>query len=280
MSDHSANTKNRHMQHSHHHMRISYPKSWFQRLYSIILVPLSILVGVLALYVYVIGFPGRPISAADVNTALLALSFTFIRLFIAYILALIVSMPLSILITKNKIVERIFLPLFDIIQSIPVLAFFPVIILVFVHSHFLNGAAIFIFFLSMVWNLVFSVVGGLRVIPNDIKQAAQVFHIKGWQNARQITLPSIVPYIVTGSLLAWAQGWNIIIVGEVLHTYIQGGTTDQDLFGIGSILVHTSASGQQEIFLLAIVVMIIFIGLLNLVVWQRLLQYSEKFKFE
>ena len=42
----------------------------------------------------------------------------------------------------------------------------------------------------------------------------------------------MVPYIVTGSLLAWAGGWNIIIVAEVLHTYIPGGA--RDLFGIGS----------------------------------------------
>ena len=176
--------------------------------------------------------------------------------------------------------ERIFLPLFDIIQSIPVLAFFPVIILIFVRSNFLDGAAIFIFFLSMLWNIIFSVVGGLHVIPNDIKEAAQIFDIKGWRELRKITIPAVIPYIITGSLLAWAQGWNIIIVAEVLHTYIYQGTSAQDLFGIGSILVNSSANGEQQMFLLAIIAMIILIGILNLFVWQKLLQYSEKFKFQ
>ena len=47
-----------------------------------------------------------------------------------------------------------------------------------------------------------------------------------------------------------AQGWNLIIVAEVMHTYILHGTTSQDLFGLGSILVNASASGQNSVFLL------------------------------
>jgi len=132
----------------------------------------------------------------------------------------------------------------------------------------------------MLWNIIFSVVGGLHVIPTDIKQAAQIFQITGWRQMKNIIIPAVVPYIITGSLLAWAQGWNIIIVAEVLHTYIYQGTSAQDLFGIGSILVNSSASGERDLFLLAIIVMVIFIGLLNILIWQKLLQYSEKFKFQ
>jgi len=132
----------------------------------------------------------------------------------------------------------------------------------------------------MLWNIIFSVVGGLHVIPNDIKEAAQIFQITGWKRMSKITIPAVVPHIITGSLLAWAQGWDIVIVAEVLHTYIYQGTSSQDLFGIGSVLVNSSASGQQGLFLLAIIVMVILIGILNLFVWQKLLQYSEKFKFQ
>jgi len=259
---------------------MTYPKSEFQRFYSLILFPFLILsVTFLCLY-FVIGTTNISLSTDNLNYVLAALVLTFTRLLIAYILALIVSVPMSLLITNNKTMEKIFLPLFDIVQSIPVLAFFPVIILIFVHSHFLNGAAIFIFFLSMVWNIIFSVVGGLHVIPNEVKEAAQIFQITGWRRLSKITIPAVVPYIITGSLLAWAQGWNIVIVAEVLHTYIYKGTSAQDLFGIGSVLVNSSAGGQHELFLLAIIAMIILIGILNLFVWQKLLQYSEKFKFQ
>jgi NitT/TauT family transport system permease protein len=265
----------------HYHMRmVTYPKSVSQQLYSNILVPLIVLAITFSVLFIAVGTWRSGISFNDVTYVLTALLFTFGRLLAAFILALAISLPLSLLITRNKTAEKIFLPLFDIVQSVPVLAFFPVIILIFVHSHFLNGAAIFIFFLSMLWNIIFSVVAGLHVIPSDIKQAAQIFHITGWKLLSKITLPAILPYIITGSLLAWAQGWNIIIVGEVLHTYIYKGTSAQDLFGIGSVLVNSSASGQQELFLVAIIAMVVLIGLFNLFVWQKLLQYSEKFKFQ
>ena len=195
-------------------------------------------------------------------------------------LALVVAVPLALLINKNKVSEHIFLPLFDIIESVPVLAFFPLIVLFFIKFNFFNGAAIFVIFLSMLWNIVFSAVGGLKAIPADIKSAAQVFKIRGFNFVRKVLLPAITPQIITGSLLAWAQGWNIIIVAEVLHTYIPGGNASQDLFGIGSILVNAAATGQNAIFLTAILFMVIAIAFLNFFIWQKLLNYAEKYKFE
>ena len=53
-----------------------------------------------------------------------ALFATFVRLLVAYALALVIAVPLAILIDYNPRAEEFFLPLFDIIQSVPVLAFF------------------------------------------------------------------------------------------------------------------------------------------------------------
>ncbi len=224
-------------------------------------------------------FPFVPanVSLETIGGALLA---TFLRLFVAYALALAVSVPLALLVTRSPLMERLLLPVFDIAQSIPVLAFFPLIIIFFMHFGFTNGAAVFIIFLSMLWNIVFSLVGGLNVIPSDIKAAAQVFGIRGIGFVRKILLPAVVPYIVTGSLLAWAQGWNIVIVAEVLHTYIPGGSASNDLFGIGSTLVNATAKGENGVFIVAILAMVLLIALLNFFVWQKLLHYAERYKFE
>ncbi len=271
---------NPHMQRGSHHFHFSYPKSRSQKIYHLVFVPAVILVVLFLVSSYFTGVHYLNISPSSINSTVLAMGATFIRILIAFVFALVFSIPLSILITKNETVERFLLPLFDILQSAPVLAFFPVIITVFISSHFIDGAAIFIFFLSMLWTMIFSLVGGLRVIPEDVKHAAKIFQIKGLRHLRSITIPSIVPYIVTGSILAWAQCWNISIVAEVLHTYIKGGTSSDDLFGIGGLLVQSSVNGNQSEFFLAIIVMVIFIAILNIFVWQKLLNYSEKFKFE
>jgi NitT/TauT family transport system permease protein len=187
---------------------------------------------------------------------------------------------MAFLATTNAVFESILLPLFDILQSIPILAFFPILILVFIRFNFLNGAAVFILFLSMVWNLVFTLVGGINIIPKDVMSASAIFSIKGMLYLRKVLLPSLIPQFITGSILAVAQGWNLIIVAEVLHTYIPHGTSAQDLFGIGSILVTASANGQTNIFIYAVVAMVLAIAFLNFFVWQKLLHYAQRFKFE
>jgi NitT/TauT family transport system permease protein len=260
-------------------MSVSYPVTIRQRLYSAIFGPAVFIVASLIILKL---FSLSPVAPTGVSFAILvsAVLATFWRLLLAFLLALALSVPLALLIAKNHFTERLFLPLFDISQSIPVLAFFPVVIVFFVKFNLLNGAAIFILFLSMLWNLVFSLTGGLKVIPSDIKAAAQVFHLRKFDYLSKVVLPAIFPYLVTGSLLAWAQGWNVIIVAEVLHTYIPGGTGSQDLFGIGSLLVHSIASGRNDVFLGAMLVMILVIAFLNFFIWQKLLRYAEKFKFE
>jgi NitT/TauT family transport system permease protein len=130
------------------------------------------------------------------------------------------------------------------------------------------------------WNIVFTVVGGLKVIPHDIKNAAHIFGLSGFAYFRHLLMPAIFPQLVTGSILALAEGWNLIIVAEALHAYMPGGTESQDLFGIGSVIVHAASSAQNNVFIAALVVMIALIAFINLFIWQRLLRASERFRFE
>lgn len=217
------------------------------------------------------------ISFADISRGTLN---TFFRMALSFILSLIVSVPLALFMASTPRRQRILLPIADILQSVPVLAFFPVVAAFFVANNAFELAAVFVIFLSMVWNVVFPVVGGLQTIPDDVKSAALVFNVRGLRKFSYITLPALFPFIVTGSLLAWAQGWTIVIVAEVLHTYIPNGTTSQDLLGLGSLLVNSNAEGKNSVFLAALTAMILLITLLNLAVWQPLLHFSQRFRFD
>jgi NitT/TauT family transport system permease protein len=268
----------KHIRHSGRHFGFSYPTSFWQRIHSAF-APLILILILFALLSIFSIFPIVPtaISPLLIGKALLA---TFFRIAIAYCLALIFAIPLAILVNVSPLMERLLLPLFDIAQSVPVLAFFPIIIVFFVRFGLLDASAIFILFITMLWSIIFSLVGGIKVIPTDIKDAAHVFGIRGWNFVKKIILPATVPYLITGSLLAWAAGWNIVIVAEVLHTYIPGGNPVNDLFGIGSILVNASAKGENGVFVIAILTMVAVIALLNFFVWQKLLHYAERYKFE
>jgi NitT/TauT family transport system permease protein len=211
---------------------------------------------------------------------LAAFGSSLLRLFFAFILSILVGIPLALLVERNRHIESILLPVYDVLESIPILAFFPVIILFFVRSDFLEGAAIFMLFFTMIWSIVFNTIGGLKVIPKDVKAVGHVFGFSTWDRFTKITLPALFPPLVTGSILAFAAGWNIVIVAEALHAYAPQSAHAHDLFGIGSMLVSAAASGDNEGLIAAITILIVAITIINLLIWQPLLAHAEQYKFD
>ncbi len=205
---------------------------------------------------------------------------TFGRIIIAYIFAVIFSVTLAIFTVRSPRTEKVLLPIIDILQSVPILAFFPILVFLFVQFGLFNLAAIVVFFFTMLWMMTFSLIGGLKIIPREILSMSKVFNFSKYQYIRHIIIPAITPQLVTASILAWSQSWNIAIVAEVLHTYLPVGSTVRDLPGIGSELVKAITDGNTYIFLAAVTVMIIFIAIINIFIWQNLLNYAQKFRFE
>lgn len=218
--------------------------------------------------------------AGDARLLLAALGASILRLLLAYVLALVVGIALGLLVESNRHIEAALLPVYDVLESLPILAFFPIIILFFLHSGLLEGAAIFMIFFTVVWDIVFSVVGGLKVIPDDVKSVGKVFGLTPWERFTKITLPALFPPLVTGSILGLANGWNILIVAEALHVYAPSSTKAHDLFGIGSTLVLASGSGNTVGLLTAMGVLVFVIAVVNLFIWQPLLARAERYKFE
>src|SRR5579872_1426880 len=138
-----------HHNHATHRVKMFYPISPFNRFYSIIITPVIMLALVFAVlwllggFLHPSGVGTIPISTLTIMSAVGA---TFLRLLIAYMLALIVSVPLAFLAHRSARFEKILLQAFDVLQSVHVLAFFPVIVLFFVRFNFLNGAAVLILF--------------------------------------------------------------------------------------------------------------------------------------
>lgn len=268
------------VRHYHNHFRFSYPTSLRRHFFSLLLVLFFTVIAFLLIGKAFLPQPDTRLEEISPLLILDASSNTLLRLAIAYILSLMFSIPAALAITHSENLEKILLPIVDIIQSIPVLAFFPVIVLAFVKFNLLDGAAIFILFISMTWSILFSMVGGIKTIPEDIHEAAKVFGAKGIKKTLYVILPSIFPSIITGSFLAWGAGWNISIVAEALHSFIPNGSRSQDLLGLGSLLVNAFYDSKNSVFLVSLTTMILIITFLNFFVWQKLLHLAERYKFD
>ena len=153
----------RHIHHASHTFVLSYPLSLSHRLYTIVLGPLLIVALMYVIYSAYPVFAPHSSEVVSFSTMAQGALYTLGRITVAYIFSLIFAVPLALLAISNKTLEALLLPVFDVMESIPILAVFPLVIVVFLQFNFLNGAAIFILFLNMLWNIVFALVGGLKI---------------------------------------------------------------------------------------------------------------------
>lgn len=268
----------RRIRHPQHHF--SYPTSASKHYSIIFSVVAFIIICLLLSFNFLTRSQPLDINQISINNLIQDSFFTLTRLTISYVLSLLVALPLALLAVSSPHFEKILLPFFDILESIPALAFFPFIVLIFIKLNMTEGAAIFILFMAMLWNIVFSVIGGLKSVPKEIGEASQIFRASGFKKLFFVTIPAVFPYLVTGSMLAWAQGWNILIVAEVLHNYIPGGAPTQDLKGLGSLLVSSSFNSNNTAFMVGLTIMVLLIATMNYFIWQKLLHYGQRFRFE
>ena len=122
------------------------------------------------------------------------------------------------------------------------------------------------------WYILFNVVAGASALPNDLKEAAGIFHLRSWQRWRDLILPGIFPYYVTGALTASGGSWNASIVAEV----VSWGHTKLQAAGLGSFIANATTAGDFPRVALGITVMSVFVIALNRSVWRPMYAYAEK----
>lgn len=206
---------------------------------------------------------------------------SIIRMLLAYSLVVVFGLVYGIIAGLYRTARVFMLPLLDILQSIPVLGYLPLAILLF--SGALPGeigyeiASVFLIFSGMAWAVTFSVMGAVRNIPNDLREASNSFGLRGWRYVRHVVFPAIFPSFVTGSILAWGGGWYFLVAAEML-TY---GASTHVLPGIGSFLgtaVFTYGNLPSAVLGLFVFVAVVFS--INSFVWKPLSEYAKYFNVQ
>ncbi|MGH7141170.1 MAG: ABC transporter permease subunit [Minisyncoccia bacterium] len=269
-----------HHRRASHALEFHYPKSGAEIFWGLVVVPFILLCGMLAVLIFRHGATPLSFGGVSLSSLGIAAALTLMRLVVSYAIAIAIALPLAVLATHSRTAQKILLPIFDVLQSVPILAFFPILVVFFLGLGFENGAAVLILVLTMIWSIVFAAIGGAGLIPRDIIYAAEVFGVRGFAYIRRILLPALVPQIIVGSILAFAAGWNIIIVAEVIRTYLPADSTTPNLMGLGSMMVEAAASGDTGRFLAALATTVLIIALVNIFIWQKLLHYAQRFKFD
>ncbi|BDG08395.1 ABC transporter permease [Anaeromyxobacter paludicola] len=182
---------------------------------------------------------------------------------------------------RDRMAERVLIPLLDILQSIPVLGFMPGLVLalvaLFPHRNVgLELAAVLMIFTGQAWNMTFSFYYSLRSIPRDLSEAATLYRFSWWQRLRRVELPYATIGLVWNSMMSMAGGWFFLMVSEAF----QLGDRDFRLPGLGSYMSAAAAAGDRTAMLWAIGAMAAMIVLLDQLLWRPVVVWSQKFRAE
>ncbi|MHB8586617.1 MAG: ABC transporter permease subunit [Thermoplasmatota archaeon] len=227
------------------------------------------------------GHPAPPFSLLELPY----LAFrSMLRMVIAFALALVFSFLYGWAAATSKVAARFLLPVLDILQSVPVLGFFPAAILFFVQlsnggSLGLEAASVFLVFTAQAWNMTFAVYEALLGIPADTKDAAEVVGLQGWARVRRLLWPACVPKIIYNGVVSWAAGWYFVTASEVISA--NGSSYPPNaLPGLGSFLTWEAGQADVGALLWGLLTLGALVVAVEFLVWRPLYSYAEKFRFD
>ena len=208
----------------------------------------------------------------------LGLAATFLRVNLTLVLGALWTIPVGVAIGFNPRLARIAQPLAQIAASVPATALFPVVLLVLIRlGGGLGLGSIVLLLLGTQWYILFNVIAGAIAIPTDLKEAASVFGIRGWERWRKLILPGIFPFLVTGMVTASGGAWNASIVAEYFHFKGQTYST----VGIGSMISAATDAKDFNLLLASTIALAAVVVTTNRLVWRLLYRLAEtRFKLE
>ena len=202
------------------------------------------------------------------------------RMTAAYFLSLVFSLGYGYAAARNRSARIVLMPLLDILQSIPILSFLPVVLLsltaILPDAVAAELAAIVLIFTSQAWNMTFSFYQSMTTIPMELREAAAIFRLDKWSRFKTLELPFSAIGLLWNSMMSWSGGWFFLMAAEIFHV----GARDFRLPGLGSYLQAAANQGNLRAVVAGLATLVLVIVLLDQLVWRPLTTWTDKFKVE
>lgn len=222
---------------------------------------------------------GRDISTNPGVLPLYAL-FSVGRMTAAYLLSLLFTLIYGRAAAYNRRAERALMPLLDVLQSVPILSFLPVVLLslsaILPQALAAELASIVLIFTSQAWNMTFGWYQSLTTIPKELREASVIFRLNAWLRFKRLELPFGMIGLLWNSMMSWAGGWFFLMAAEIFTV----GEKDFRLPGLGAYLHEASVQGDIRAILWGLGALILVIVLLDQFLWRPLLAWADRFKLE
>jgi len=141
------------------------------------------------------------------------LSASLQRVALGYALASMAGVALGTLVGQSMWAMRGLDPIFQVLRTVPPLAWLPLSL-----AAFRNGqpSAIFVIFITAIWPIIINTAVGIRNIPQDYRNVAAVLRLNHLEFFLKIMIPAAAPYIFTGLRIGIGLSWLAIVAAEML----------------------------------------------------------------
>jgi nitrate/nitrite transport system permease protein len=141
------------------------------------------------------------------------LSASLQRVALGYSLAAVAGIALGTLVGQSVWAMRGLDPIFQVLRTIPPLAWLPLALAAFRDG---QPSAIFVIFITSIWPIIINTAVGIRNIPQDYRNVAAVVQLNPLEFFWKIMIPAAAPYIFTGLRIGIGLSWLAIIAAEML----------------------------------------------------------------
>jgi nitrate/nitrite transport system permease protein len=141
------------------------------------------------------------------------LSASLQRVAFGYALACAAGVALGTLVGQSTWAMRGLDPIFQVLRTVPPLAWLPLSLAAFRDG---QPSAIFVIFITAIWPIIINTAVGIRNIPQDYRNVAQVLRLNHLEFFWKIMIPAAAPYIFTGLRIGIGLSWLAIVAAEML----------------------------------------------------------------
>jgi nitrate/nitrite transport system permease protein len=135
------------------------------------------------------------------------------RVALGFAISAVVGVALGMLVGSSRFAMRALDPLFQVLRTVPPLAWLPLSLAAFREA---QPSAIFVIFITAVWPIIINTAVGVRNVPADYRNVARVIRLSPLDWFARIVVPAAAPYIFTGLRIGVGLSWLAIIAAEML----------------------------------------------------------------
>jgi NitT/TauT family transport system permease protein len=248
-----------------------------------------ILAGLAGLVFGLMGLAGQWVkpqqAAVEIDLSPWALPrYTFYSLsrgLLAYVISLTFTLAYGYWAAKDPLAQRVLIPVLDVLQSIPVLGFLPLVLLTLVNAFprsnvGLELTSVIMIFTGQAWNMTFSFYSSVRSVPADQSEAATLFNFSAWERFKWLELPFSAIGLVWNSMMSMAGGWFFLAICEAFPL----GDKEFRLPGLGAYMKVAVDAGRVDAMVWAVLAMVLMIVGLDQLLWRPVVVWAQKFRVE